>query len=149
MKRETRSRLVSVAVASIAAACSGFEPSPPCTMDSGCGQASEYCNLAYGACFGRSGGAAIPKITGFLPGGAANQVMVQGTCPADATVRIFTNPTCEGTPAGMGTSDTTGAFTVTATVNNPDAGCPLGCVYATAESSAVGSLCTPNGTPYP
>ena len=124
---------------SLGAGCSGF--SPACTSDADCATTS-YCNPAAQACFVRSAGAAIPVIDAVAAGTTAGQITVTGTAPVQSTVAIFTNAQCQGTPAGMGPANGSGDFSVSATAPSS------GTVYATAEGTNVGSICS-QGKTYP
>ena len=121
------------------AACSGF--SPQCTSDTDCA-ATSYCNPTAQACFGRSSGAAIPVIDTVAVGPGANEITVTGTATATWTVFLFTNATCSGTPAGTGSVDSSGSFSVQGMAP------PTGTVYATAEGGSGGSICS-LGKTYP
>jgi subtilase family serine protease len=61
---------------------------------------------------------ATPSITSTSPNGQGTTTMpgVYGTAEANATVRLYTNSTCTGTVAKMGTASTTGSFSLTVTV---------------------------------
>jgi len=119
--------------------CGGF--ATQCMSDSDC-PATAYCNPSALACFVRSGGSAVPVIVSIVVGAAPTQVTVNGTAPANSTVRVYSNATCTGTPVGTGTANASAAFSVAATVP------ASGTLYATAESSAVGSVCS-TGVAYP
>lgn len=123
----------------LAGACSGF--SPQCTSDAQCA-ATSYCNPTAQACFGRSGGAAVPVIDTVSVGPGANQITVAGTATATWTVSLFTNATCSGSPAGSGVVDSSGNFSV------PGTAPATGTVYATAEGDTGGSICS-QGKTYP
>jgi hypothetical protein len=123
----------------LAAACSGF--APQCTSDAQCAVTS-YCNPSAQACFGRSGGAAVPVIDTVTVGPGANQITVAGTATATWTVSLFTNATCSGSPAGTGVADASGSFSV------QGAAPATGTVYATAEGDTGGSICS-QGKTYP
>jgi hypothetical protein len=123
----------------LAAACSGF--APQCTSDAQCA-ATSYCNPTAQACFGRSGGAAIPVIDTVTVGTVANQITVAGTATATWTVNVFTNATCSGSPAGTGVAGSSGTFSVQGTAP------ATGTVYATAEGDGGGSICS-QGKTYP
>jgi hypothetical protein len=116
-----------------AAACSGF--SSQCSSDADCA-ATSYCNPTAQACFGRSGGAAVPVIDTVTVGPGANQITVAGTATPTWTVNVFTNATCTGTPAGTGSVDSSGSFSVQGTAPS------TGTVYATAEGGSGGSICS-------
>ena len=119
--------------------CSGLAPT--CHSDADCAP-SAYCNPATLVCFGRSGGSAIPVLRTVTIGPGVGQITVRGSAVPLATVRIFLDADCSGTPAGTGSSDASGAFSVQATAP------AQGTAYGTAESADVGSLCSP-GKPYP
>ncbi len=123
----------------LAAGCGGFEAK--CSTDADCAAAS-YCNTAAQACFDRSTGAAVPVIDAVVVGTTAGQVTVTGTAPALSTVSVFTNAQCQGAPAGTASADGSGNFSVSATAP------ASGTVYATSESTEVGSVCS-LGKTYP
>jgi hypothetical protein len=123
----------------LTAGCGGF--APMCTADSDCA-ATSYCNTAAQACFVRSTGAAVPVIDAVVVGPTAGEVTVTGTAPAQSTVAVFTNAQCTGAPAGTSAADGSGNFSVAATAPS------TGTVYATSESTQVGSVCS-SGKTYP
>lgn len=61
-----------------------------------------------------------PVLSGTNPASGANhnQPTVSGTAEADATVRIFDNSSCSGTPLATGAADAFGAFSVQISVSN-------------------------------
>jgi alpha-tubulin suppressor-like RCC1 family protein len=63
----------------------------------------------------------IPTLSTINPAGPSSQnttVIGGSTTESGATIRLFDNGSCTGTPIGTGTSGTGGAFSVTATVGN-------------------------------
>ncbi len=109
--------------------------------------------LAAGAvlvlCFPVADGAAEPApptITDSTPVSPANtnEPVLNGTAAPQATVTVFTDGACAGTPVGTGTADAFGAFHVAVSVADDTATT----FYATATDTTGTSICSPTGFTY-
>ncbi len=78
---------------------------------------------------------AAPTLTGSSPASPANNnnPSISGTAEANSTVRIYATSNCSGPPAGTGTANGAGAFSISVTVANDS----TTTFYATATDAAL------------